>query len=43
VLVTFVHGIGEAATAFAMPGGILLIVWMVMLLLRLFKLANTKE
>ncbi|MHC1780955.1 MAG: DUF4386 family protein [Bacteroidales bacterium] len=38
VLVNFVPGIESAATAFAMPGGLLLMGWMILYTIRLFKL-----
>ena len=37
-LVTFAPGIKNMATAFAAPGGILLMVWMIMFTIRLFKI-----
>ncbi len=38
ILVTFVPGIDNMATAFAMPGGVLLIVWMILFTVKLFSL-----
>jgi hypothetical protein len=38
VLVNFVPGVGNMATAFAMPGGLLLMAWMVLFTIKLFKL-----
>lgn len=40
VLVNFVPGVETMATAFAMPGGLLLMVWMIMFAIRLFKLSR---
>jgi hypothetical protein len=40
VLVTFVPAVKTMATAFAMPGGILLLAWMIMFTVKLFKLAR---
>ena len=40
ILVNFGSGIENMATVFAMPGGILLMVWMIMFTSRLFKLGN---
>jgi hypothetical protein len=40
ILVTFVPGVKDMATAFAMPGGLLLLAWMVMLTIRLFQIAK---
>ncbi len=40
VLVNFVHGVETMATAFAMPGGLMLMAWMIMFALRLFKLSR---
>ena len=42
VLVTFVPGVGQMATAFAAPGGLLLMAWMIMFMIRLFKLGRAK-
>ena len=41
VLVTFAPAIKDMATAFAMPGGLMLLAWMIMLTLRLFKLGRS--
>jgi hypothetical protein len=43
VLVTFAPTVKDMAMAFAMPGGLLLLVWMVMLMIKLFQLGNLKE
>jgi hypothetical protein len=43
VSVTFVPSVKETAVVFAMPGGLLLIAWMVMFTIRLFKLGTSKE
>ena len=40
VLVNFGSGIENMATAFAMPGGLLLMAWMIMFTVKLFKLAR---
>ncbi len=40
VLVTFAPSVKQMAMLFAMPGGLLLLVWMVMLTVRLFQLAK---
>ena len=40
VLVTFAPTVKDMAMLFAMPGGLLLLVWMVMLTVRLFQLAK---
>lgn len=40
VLVNFVPGIESMATAFAMPGGLLLMAWMIMFAIRLIKLSR---
>lgn len=39
ILVTFAPAVKEMAMAFAMPGGLLLLAWMVMFTIRLFRLA----
>ncbi|HCE56246.1 MAG TPA: hypothetical protein DER09_00260 [Prolixibacteraceae bacterium] len=39
-LVNFVPGVEKMATAFAMPGGLLLMAWMIMFTVRLFKMAK---
>ena len=43
VLVTFAPGVGQMATAFAAPGGLLLMAWMVLFTIRLFKLGRAKR
>jgi len=43
VLVTFALAVKNMATAFAMPGGLLLLVWLVMLTIRLFQLGSLKN
>lgn len=43
VLVTFAPAVKEMAMAFAMPGGLLLLAWMVMLTIRLFQLGTTQD
>ena len=43
VLVTFAPNIKDMATAFAMPGGLLSMAWMVMFTIRLFQLGNQKN
>jgi len=40
VLVTFAPSIKDMATAFAMPGGLLLMAWMIMFTIRLFQVAR---
>lgn len=40
ILVTFVSGVEKMATLFAMPGGILLMIWMIMFTVKLFKLKS---
>jgi len=40
ILVNFGTGVENMATAFAMPGGLLLMVWMIMFTIRLFKLRH---
>jgi len=40
VLVTFVPGVKDMATAFSMPGGLLLMAWIIMFTVRLFQLGN---
>ena len=42
VLVTFAPTVKDMAMAFAMPGGLLLLAWMVMITLRLFRLGTSK-
>lgn len=41
VLVTFAPGIKDMATAFAMPGGLLSIAWMILFAIRLFQLGRS--
>lgn len=43
VLVTFTPGVKNMATLFAMPGGILLMAWMVMFTIRLFQLGRNEN
>jgi len=43
VLVTFGSGVENMATAFAMPGGLLLMTWMVLYTVKLFKLSSNKN
>jgi hypothetical protein len=40
ILVNFVPGVKTMAAAFAMPGGILLLVWMIMYTIRLLRLSR---
>jgi len=40
ILDNFVPGVETMATAFAMPGGLLLMAWMIMFAIRLFKLSR---
>ena len=40
ILVNFVPGVQTMATTFAMPGGILLIAWMIMFTIRLYRLSR---
>lgn len=42
VLVTFAPAVKDMAMAFAMPGGLLLLAWMVMITIRLFRLGTSK-
>lgn len=42
VLVTFAPAVKDMAMAFAMPGGLLLLVWMILFTIRLFRLGNYK-
>ncbi len=42
VLVTFAPAVKDMAMAFAMPGGLLLLAWMVMITMRLFRLGTSK-
>jgi hypothetical protein len=43
ILVTFVPGIENMATAFAMPGGLLLMAWMILFTIRFFQLRNLES
>lgn len=43
VLVTFAPAVKEMAMAFAMPGGLLLVAWMVMFTIRLFQLGTARN
>jgi hypothetical protein len=43
LLVNFGTGVENMATAFAMPGGLLLMAWMIMFTLRLFKLVHVRS
>ena len=43
VLVTFAPAVKDMAMAFAMPGGLLLLVWMILFTIRLFNLGNSRE
>lgn len=43
ILVNFGHEVENMATAFAMPGGLLLMAWMIIFTLRLFKLSKLKR
>jgi len=43
VLVTFAPAVKGMAMAFAMPGGLLLLAWIVMLTIRLFRLGASRE
>ncbi len=40
ILVNFIHRVDSMATAFAMPGGLLLIAWMIMFTIKLFQLSR---
>jgi len=42
VLVTFAPAVKDMAMAFAMPGGLLLLVWMILFTIRLFRLGTSK-
>ena len=42
VLVTFVPGVKDMATVFAMPGGLLAMAWIIMFTIRLFQLGRVK-
>jgi hypothetical protein len=43
ILVNFGTGVEKMATAFAMPGGLLLMAWMIMFTIRLFKLGHVSS
>jgi hypothetical protein len=43
ILVNFGTGVKNMATAFAMPGGLLLMVWMIMFMISLFKLGHVSS
>lgn len=43
VLVTFAPTVKDMAMAFAMPGGLLLLVWMILFTIRLFTLENSRD
>ncbi len=43
VLVTFAPAVKNMAMAFAMPGGLLLVAWMVMLTIRFFQLGTSRD
>jgi hypothetical protein len=43
ILVNFGTEVENMATAFAMPGGLLLMTWMIMFTLRLFKLSRSEK
>lgn len=43
ILVTFAPAVKEMAMAFALPGGLLLLAWMVMLTIRLFQLGTGRQ
>lgn len=43
ILVNFGTGVENMATAFAMPGGLLLMAWMIMFTKRLFKLGHIRS
>jgi hypothetical protein len=43
LLVTFTPTVKNMAMAFAMPGGLLLLAWMVMLTIRLFRLGTSRD
>ncbi|HEX2919530.1 MAG TPA: DUF4386 family protein [Bacteroidales bacterium] len=43
ILVTFLPAVEKMAVLFAMPGGLLLMAWMVMFTVKLFKLSNTQS
>ena len=41
ILVTFVPAVERLALAFAMPAGLLVMVWMIIFTIKLFKLSNS--
>jgi len=43
MVVTFAPAVKEMAMAFAMPGGLLLVAWMIMLTIRLFQLGSSRD
>ena len=43
VLVTFAPAVKDMAMAFAMPGGLLLLVWMILFTVRLFRLGTSQD
>ena len=43
VLVTFAPTVKNMAMAFAMPGGLLLLAWMIMITIRLFRLGTSLD
>ncbi|MCG3141722.1 MAG: hypothetical protein HDKAJFGB_03038 [Anaerolineae bacterium] len=43
ILVTFAPAVKDMAMAFAMPGGLLLLVWMILFTIRLFTLGNSRD
>jgi len=43
ILVNFGTVVENMATAFAMPGGLLLMVWIIMFTIRLFKLSHVSS
>jgi hypothetical protein len=43
ILVNFGTGVENMATVFAMPGGLLLMVWMIMFMIRLFRLSHVSS
>jgi hypothetical protein len=43
ILVNFGSGVENTATAFAMPGGLLLMVWMIIFTIKLFNLRLNKK
>jgi hypothetical protein len=43
ILVTFVPAIGKLALAFAMPAGLLVMAWMILFTMKLFKLSRLES